>query len=131
MMIEKNTVLNEEDKENNSNVIPFKVIEKANAPFDPNEPDWLRQLPQGQAFLCRPKNNTMFLLAQYIVLQKTAKSVILLDTLNQSTEKPFFVDSVRFSRDMQWIENLNDPEKEREHARAIAAQEQRDPDIQE
>ena len=95
-------LLTNEDKDDNSNVVPF--VRPKPASGDPNDPVWLNNLGFGTIFLARKKNVTDFILGMFCIEGKTEKSVFLLE--QSMGDKNIAIDPRRFCSQYECFEIL-------------------------
>jgi len=105
----KGTILTENEEEEKkfeeTNILPFN--RPATGIKEPTD-NWLIGLALHTCFVCRPKGPTshsILDLVEYHVTFKTDKGAVRLLS-NQNEEKIFWVDSARFSRQMELFEIL-------------------------
>jgi len=105
----KGTILTENEEEEKkfeeTNILPFNRT--ATGIKEPTD-NWLIGLDLHTCFICRPKGPSaqgILDLVEYHVTYKTDKGAVRLLS-NQNDEKIFWVDSARFSRQMELYEIL-------------------------
>lgn len=114
-------MLKEQRKGEDDNVIAFEQPQLATAPKPPGE-DWLRTLPMGCRFLCKPKSVGGPTIQWFGVGQIEDKAVLLATDheFNPGHLKFTWVDSAMFSDQNRFVQLLPDmkeaelPYKERE-----------------
>ena len=100
--------LQEQRKGEDDNVIPFALPDLATNPQPPGK-DWLRSLPFGCRFLCKPKGSLM--LVEWYGIASVQEKAVMLGTDNQYQPghlKFFWVDSAEFSKQYTFVQILPD-----------------------
>lgn len=100
--------LQEQRKGEEDNVIPFAMPELATAPKPPGS-DWLRSLPFGCRFLCKPVGTRMQV--DWYGIASVQEKAIMLGTDNPyhpGNLRFFWVDSAEFSKQNTFVQILPD-----------------------
>ena len=92
------------------NVLGFKLRTDGQEPVQNN---WLWDLPEGEVFLCGPRDADNFMLSQFEVLHKVDFAVLLVSHVDTHAGPRFWVDSRLYSQKLRLHTSIgNTKEKE-------------------